>query len=42
MVEAILAGLADRRRAVAPGLSGKVLRLNRLFPELVARSLALG
>lgn len=42
MADAILAGLADRRRVVAPGLSGQVLRLNRLFPELVARSLARG
>jgi short-subunit dehydrogenase len=40
MADAILAGLADRRRVVAPGLSGKVLRLNRFLPELVARSLA--
>jgi short-subunit dehydrogenase len=40
MADAILAGLADRRRVVAPGLSGKLLRLNRLLPELVARSLA--
>jgi short-subunit dehydrogenase len=42
MADAILAGLADRRRVVAPGLSGKVLRLNRFLPELVARSLARG
>jgi short-subunit dehydrogenase len=42
MADAILAGLADRRRVVAPGLSGKVLRLNRLLPGLVAKSLARG
>lgn len=40
MADAILSGLADRRTIVAPGLSGKVLKLNRLLPELVAKSLA--
>jgi uncharacterized oxidoreductase len=42
MSDAILAGLAERRTVVAPGLSGKVLKLNRILPELVAKSLARG
>lgn len=40
MADAILTGLAERRTVVAPGLSAKVLRLNRLLPGLAARSLA--
>jgi uncharacterized oxidoreductase len=42
MADAILAGLAGRRPVVVPGLSRRVLGLNRFLPGLVARSLAEG
>jgi len=40
MAEAIFKGVRDQKRIVAPGLSRRVLLLNRLLPELVGRILA--
>ncbi|MEM5493537.1 SDR family NAD(P)-dependent oxidoreductase [Hoeflea sp. AS16] len=40
MADAILEGVANQRQTVAPGLSRRVLVLNRLLPELVRRILA--
>ena len=40
MADAILMGIAKQRQTVAPGLSRRVLILNRLLPELVRRILA--
>lgn len=40
MADAILKGIAKQHQTVAPGLSRRVLILNRLLPELVRRILA--